>query len=136
MKKYVITIVFVGVLLMLAICSCGSEEEEVRLRDLDFTIVGADEQPDTLKQVIDEKGEEPYQVTLVNGDGLYLAVGYGKQASGGYSIQVEELYETEKSICVDTTLMGPADEQYAGTPTCPYIVIKTENIEDKPVTFK
>ena len=118
------------------LCACNSKEVSDKLRDLEYTVVGVDEQPQALKQVIEEKGVEPYQISFCNGDGLYIAVGYGQQESGGYSITVDELYESEDSICVDTTLLGPEGEQVKTMPTCPYIVIKTENIENKQIEFK
>lgn len=37
----------------------------------------------------------------------------------------------------DTTLIGPGKaENVTNTPTQPYIVVKTENIEDKAIEFK
>ena len=53
---------------------------------------------------------------------------YIEQPSGGYSISVNEFYETEESLFIDTTLIGPGKaENVTNTPTRPYIVIKTEN---------
>ena len=68
---------------------------------------------------------------------MYIAIGYGEQPSGGYSISVNEFYETEESLFIDTTLIGPGKaENVTNTPTRPYIVIKTENIENKKIEFK
>jgi len=54
----------------------------------------------------------------------------------GYSIEVEECFETENMICVKTNLMGPSKEEEAfEQETYPYIVIKTEYSE-KSVVFQ
>lgn len=124
--------------LALAFTGCEMKEETGdKLRDLDFTVVGENEQPDALKSIIAEKSGSAFQISYTIGEELYIAVGYGEQPSGGYSITVNEFYETPDSIFVDTTLIGPNSAQnVTDTPTTPYIVIKTENIDDKPIEFK
>ena len=118
-------------------CSFGGGEDTGKIRDLEFTVVGEEEQPDALKDVIEEKKTKPFQVSYTLGEDMYIAVGYGEQPTGGYSICVNELYETEDSIVMDTTLNGPQQgEQTIDSLTYPYIVVKTENIEDKNIEFK
>lgn len=124
----------------LALVLTGCEAQETvgdKLKDLDFTVIGENEQPDALKSIIAEKSKSAFQISYTIGDELYIAIGYGEQSSGGYSITVNEFYETADVIFVDTTLIGPSSAQnVTDNPTSPYIVIKTENIEDKPITFK
>ena len=67
---------------------------------------------------------------------LYICVGYGEQATGGYSITVKELYLTDNAIYVDTNLKGPSPEELQNpVKSYPYIVLKTENM-DKTVVFE
>lgn len=117
--------------------ACGKKEESVdKIRDLDFTVLGADEQPEELKEIIAEKQKEPFQISYTLGSDLYIAIGYGEQKSGGYSITVDEFYEGETTLSIDTTLIGPKNaESVTNTVTYPYIVIKTENIDDKLIEF-
>ena len=92
--------------------------------------------PEELEEMIEEKGEEPFKLTYADDGTLYIAVGYGKQPTSGYSIKVTELYETENAIYIHTNLIGPAkDEKILERATYPYIVIKTEFI-DKNVVFE
>jgi len=121
----------------LCLYGCAMEENtEAKLRDLEFTVVAEEEQPDALLEVIEQKKTSPFQISYTLGEDLYLAVGYGEQQTGGYSIMVDSLYETENNIVMDTTLIGPApDEQVVQSLTYPYIVIKTELI-DKDVDFR
>ena len=50
---------------------------------------------------------------------------------------MNELFETENTIVIDTTLIGPqTSEQAAQVASYPYVVIKTEGIADKTVEFR
>lgn len=124
-------------LVTMSICGCAAEDNtEAKLRDLEFTVVAEEEQPEALVEVIEQKKTSPFQISYTLGEDLYLAIGYGEQQTGGYSISVDELYETESSIVINTTLLGPsADEQVVQSITYPYIVIKTELL-DKDVDFR
>lgn len=134
-KNLILTITMV--IFMLALTGCEMEgEAEDKLRDLDFTVVGENEQPDALKDIIAEKRASAFQISYTIGEELYIAIGYGEQPSGGYSITVNAFYETPDSLYIDTTLIGPGSaENVTDTVTTPYIVIKTENIADKPIEF-
>ena len=125
--------------MMLSVCVCGCTmdgEDEAKLRDLEFTVVAKEEQPDALLEVIEEKKTSPFQISYTLGEDLFLAIGFGEQQTGGYSISVDALYETENNIVVDTTLIGPgSEEKMIDSITYPYVVIKTELI-DKNVDFR
>ena len=134
MTAYTITCV----ILMLSALGCAMENTaEDRLKDIEFTVVGDDQQPEALKDIIAEKSADPFQISYTLGGEMYIAIGYGEQPSGGYSISVNDFYETEDSMVIDTTLIGPGKaENVTSTPTRPYIVVKTENIADKMIEFK
>lgn len=123
------------VLLMLTGCTMlGSER--IKLQDLDFTILGEEKLPEELKEIIEERKAEPFHLTYSDGDYLYICVGYGEQATGGYSIAVNELYLTDSAICADTELLGPeTPEKNQPVPSYPYIVIKTDYL-DQTVMFE
>lgn len=135
--RAIATVIFLSAAMMLLLTGCGADEAGDKLKDLEFTVVGENDQPDALKSIIAEKSKVAFQISYTIGEDLYIAIGYGEQPSGGYSISVNEFYETEKAIFVDTTLIGPSTAQnVTDTPTTPYVVIKTKNIEDKPIEFK
>lgn len=127
-----------AVILTLGMFGCGTADtEEDKIKDIEFTVVGEDQQPDSLKDIIAEKSTDPFQISYTLGEELYIAVGYGQQPSGGYSICVNAFYETQDALIIDTTLIGPGKaENVTNTPTRPYIVVKTENIADKTIEFK
>ena len=98
-----------------------------KLRDIDFTVVPEEHVPDELQSIIEDKKQEPFLVSYGDKENLYIAVGYGKQATGGYSIQVEELYETPNAIWIDTEFIGPSKtEDVSQRVSYPYIVVQME----------
>jgi len=116
--------------------ACKKKDEIKKIRDLDFTVVEDADLPGELKELIEEKKAEPFKISYSNKDNLYIAVGYGKQNSGGYSISVEELYLTNNAIYIDTNLIGPSsDDVVSQGVTYPYVVVKLEYI-DKRVVFE
>ena len=134
-KKAVALLLCLGVLCGLCGCSLMSTEE-VKLRDLDFTILGEELVPAELAVMIEERKGEVFKMTYSDNENLYICVGYGRQETGGYSITVDELYLTEEAVHVQTTLLGPdVSEMGKKTPSFPYIVIKTEYL-DLPVICK
>lgn len=106
-----------------------------KIKDLECTIITEDNLPEELFNMIEQKKSDAFKVTFEDKGFLYICVGYGTQETGGYSITVNDLYETANAIYVDTNLIGPSPEE-KGKPVAsyPYIVIKTEFI-DKPVVF-
>ena len=97
-----------AVLGALLLTGCGLlSKENVKLRDLDFTVLSEEKIPEELKTVIAEKGTEPFQLTYSDNQNLYISIGYGEQKTGGYSIAVDALYLTDDAIHVSTSLLGP-----------------------------
>lgn len=122
---------------VLGLAACKTEDTDVKkLKDLEFTVVEDADLPGELKEIIDEKKENPFKLSYSNKDNLYIVVGYGKQNSGGYSISVEQLYLTSNAIYIDTNLIGPSkDDLVTQGVTYPYIVVKLEFL-DKSVVFE
>lgn len=133
MKRWRIPIVLIA--LVVVFSGCGLlNMEKVKLRDLEFVIVSDELIPAELKTIIDERKQEEFKLTFADADALYICVGYGQQKTGGFSITVDELYLTEKAIYAETTLLGPdGSEKVSKAPSYPYIVIKTEALDETVV---
>lgn len=125
------------VFIVRALSGCSVEKEaQDKVRDLEFTVVGEADLPQELSNLVAEKKAAPFKLTYSNDQGLFITVGYGEQATGGYSICVNELYLTDNSIVIDTELKGPEKGEDAGTEkSYPYIVVRTEYLEN-PVIFQ
>lgn len=135
MKKIISGLAVVFLLLGLTGCTILSSER-VKLKDLDFTVLGQEKIPGELMSIIEEKKGEPFQITFHDKDFLYICIGYGKQETGGYSIAVNELCLTDTAVCVNTSLLGPKpEEQNQPQVSFPFIVLKTEFL-DLPVVFE
>lgn len=134
-KKMMAIVLVVGVLL--ALCGCKMiNEERVKLKDLGFSVLSEEVIPEELKAIIDERKWEEFQLTYSDASYLYIVIGYGQQSTGGYSIAVNDLYLTEEAIYVNTTLLGPKEDNPKNqVPSSPFIVLKTDFI-DKPVVFE
>ena len=114
-------------------CGLGKKQEE--RTNLEFTVVDEERLPEELARLVGEKKSGAFKLTYADGGYLYLCIGYGKQETGGYSISVNDLYETANAIYLDTSLIGPKEaDGKNGSPSYPYLVIKTPFM-DKTVVF-
>ena len=123
------------ILIFLSGCSMQTNQTE-KLQDLEYTIVEEADLPEELRTILEEKKKESFKLTYEAEDSLYLCVGYGEQATGGYSISVNELYLSENAIYFDTNLIRPEpSEPAAKAASYPYLAVKTAYL-DKPVVFQ
>ena len=105
-----------------------------RGRDWEYTVVPTADCPQELMKEIESKKINAFQMTYDDGEYTYLAVGYGEQEKGGFSIQVLGLYEKGETICLETSLNGPEeDEVVSDKPSYPYLVIKIEKTEKQVI---
>lgn len=137
-KKLLYIVAVTGIIIFTA-AGCGKSGEKTdKVKDLDFTVVSEDNVPEELKAVLEEKKVQEFKVTYQDKGFIYICIGYGEQQTGGYSIRVNQLYLTDNAIYADTTLLGPdpesQEELKRSSPSYPYIVLKTENL-DKSVVF-
>lgn len=104
-KQYVLaSILFAAAMLL---CGCGiKKQEEGKGEKVEYTVVSELEIPEELKKMIEEKKPKPFQMSFASENTLYLAVGYGEQPTGGYSIVVERLEETPEVLYFETNFMG------------------------------
>ena len=129
------------ILMMGILTGCSMlSEEKIKLRDLDFTVLSEETIPEELRKLMEEKRAEaptaPFNLTYSDDENLYICIGYGEQATGGYSIAVNELYLTDNAIYVNTSLLGPSpSEKNSGKTSFPCIVIRTEKL-DQTVIFE
>ncbi|MBP3338578.1 MAG: protease complex subunit PrcB family protein [Lachnospiraceae bacterium] len=133
-KTLILTVVMIFVM---SLTGCKDTKiEEKKIKDLDYTVLGENEIPMELKQIIEENKHNVAKTTYVDMGELYIIICYGDQPTTGYSIEVNELYETKNTIAIKTTLKGPSkSEEVLNMITSPYIVVKLENME-KTVVYK
>ena len=136
---------FFSLILFAVICTstlafCGCEKKVSSLKEegkeCDYTVVATRDCPEEFLSHLEEKKINPFQITYQDGSYLYIAVGYGEQKTGGYSIVIKGLLEKSDKLCIETELRGPGkDETVKQKPSYPYVIIKTEN-SSKEVIFE
>lgn len=119
------------ILIITAIVGCSKKETDSdKMKDIEFTVVDDINIPDELKSIIDGKKTDAFQMTFTAGESMYLAIGYGEQKTGGFSIKVDGLYMAKDGIHIITNLLGPdKEEKVSKKASYPYIVVKIKTIE-------
>lgn len=135
-KRRTPTGLFCFLFLTVLLAGCRNDRlDEKKVRDVEYTVTSEDRLPEELKVLIDGKKQQPFKMTYQDGDYLYICQGFGTQPTGGYSIQVGEVYQTSNAIYFSAILVGPSvSEQSVEKETMPYIVVKTE-YQDMTVVF-
>lgn len=130
-----ITILYVLLLCVLLFCGCSVKKvEKEKIRDLEYTVLEDKEIPEILKNEIDTKKADDFKLSYREGEALYIVRGFGMQETGGYSIQMRELYLSDNAIFFGADLIGPgSDDVIEKTVSYPYIVVKTERLEENVV---
>ncbi|HJB15439.1 MAG TPA: protease complex subunit PrcB family protein [Candidatus Blautia excrementipullorum] len=134
MKKAALLFWIAAVFLMLSGCRAIRIEEAERT-PLKYTVVDSSRIPEEAASLIEEKKAAEFQMIYQSGEDMYLIKGYGRQMSGGYSIQVTDLSLSSTAIFFSTKLIGPSKDSQSGEPSYPYIAVKTEYREE-PVQFQ
>ncbi|MCD7715580.1 MAG: protease complex subunit PrcB family protein [Lachnospiraceae bacterium] len=133
LHRSAVIFVLSGILLFPAGCQNQEDSEKT---EVEYTVAAAEEIPDELAAVIEENRESEMWLTWMDGDEMYLIRGYGKQATGGYSIAVAECTEDEETLWFDTRLIGPQKEDTASAePSYPWLAVKI-TATDKEVVIE
>lgn len=129
---------FLSMIALLAISIVGCsviQKKKEEGTSVDYTVVKKADYPNEITDMIEEKKQEKFQMSYQSEGELYLIRGYGIQSTGGYSIQVEYVTETEGELHMKTALVGPENiEQSQNAISCPVIVVKME-YRDKKIIF-
>ena len=144
MRKYTVYAAKALILLVIVIAcgfvfwACSSDSRPEKTGDISYTVVPENEVPEELLKLIDERRETEFRLSFSEGENLYLVVGYGRQETGGYSIQIKDLYLAGDVIYLDTELLGPLPEETADTKdstAAPWLEVKMQQM-DKTIYFE
>lgn len=133
-RKWFVRLLCAGI--MLLGCGCSVEKTDGnKVKELEFTIAEEENVPKELIEEIEVRKEHEFKLSYEDGSKLYIVRGYGKKATGGYSIAVNDVYLSKNAVCFLSTLIGPAENEHvAQTETYPYIIIRLEK-QGKNVVF-
>ena len=102
----------------------GVEYKQMDVRDV----------PEDLQKEIEERKEEPFQITYRDMEYLYIAEGYGEKEESGYCIEIAECAQTEDAVYIEAILHGPGGEGSVCETKFPFYVVRLGYTE-KPVVF-
>jgi hypothetical protein len=112
------------------LCSCNSIHRETKGKEYSFAVVSTKDIPEEFLRQINDQKHNPFQMSFLDENYLYVAVGYGEQNTGGYSIQVDSISEDGEKIRFVSHLIGPKEEENVRKKASyPYIVIKMEKMD-------
>lgn len=115
---------------------CQKNNAPEKTDSIDFTVVSGTDIPQDLQKMLDSRQEKTFELSYSDQEWLYIAKGYGKQPTDGYSVIVNDFYRADSELVFDTELFGPkSGEPVSDTPSYPYIVIKTE-YRSEPIIFQ
>lgn len=136
MRKRTVGIILVCCFVIQMLVGCEKKEvSSERGKEWDYTVVAVRDCPEDFMKELEEKKINAFQMTYMDGEYLYAAMGYGEQPTGGFSIAVHGLYEVGEKLCMETELRGPGkDEVVKEKASYPFVIIKTEKT-DKEVVF-
>ena len=121
--------------MLLASCRITDVSEGER-KELSYAIVKPGDFPPEIDQILRKKKESAFQMAYESGDDLYILRGYGKQKSGGFSIQIEEVSKSENYPLGVYKDRSAAKEEQKGAASCPYVVLKTKAAAGISVVFE
>lgn len=130
--RHVILSLKICMILAVVLAGCGKgRTEEKKIRDISYEVVAEQDIKGTMKALIEERKTLPFHMTYRDGDDFYVGIGYGEKETGGYSILVDAVYQTNLGIRVETSIEGPEKSSHEKQiPSYPYIVIRMENQKD------
>lgn len=127
----VVLVVLVGACAMMKVTKIDKE----RVGDVEYKLLLEEEIPAEIFEEIEMYKQKKVQCSYICSDKLYIVVAYGVQDTSGYTVEVNELYESSNAIFVKTTLMGPKSKKDAvNEQSYPYVVLKL-SLSDKKVVF-
>lgn len=134
-KKILLCISFLLVIVGTILFFKVTKIDKKRVSDIEYKILLEEEIPEEIFEEIETYKDKNMQCSYICSDKLYIVVCYGMQNVSGYTVEVNDLYESSNAIFVKTTLKGPASLKDAKEEcSYPYVVIKLP-ISEKKVVF-
>ena len=129
----------VVLLLLMMVISCGEKQKPKRtyesMQDAVYEIVSGSDVPHKVNEKIFKERDKGFGFSYRDNEGMYSAFGFGRQNTGGFSIQLAAVKENEDEILIEAKLIAPAPEEVVSTsPSYPYMILKMDNTE-KNVEF-
>ena len=118
-------------------CGCIRKKPEITgEKSAAFQLMSERENPEELKEWMEQEKAHPFMLTYAVEQDIYAARSYGPQNKTGYQIKVDAVLEGEKTVRIQTSLLGPEKgEKTKDVVTYPYVVVKLKKTE-KEILFE
>ena len=134
-RRIVVIGVWVVILVGLVVCIKFEAMDKKRIKDISYEVVPPENIPGEIMGELQGFGEGVCRCSYICSDSLYIVVYYGEQATDGYTVEINDLYESSNAIFVETTLKGPVSyKDVKEIETYPYVVLKVK-LSEKKVVF-
>lgn len=93
-------------------CGCIRKKPEITgEKSAAFQLMSEREIPEELKEWMEQEKAHPFMLTYGVEQDIYAARSYGPQNKTGYQIKVDAVLEGEKTVRIQTSLLGPEKER-------------------------
>lgn len=124
-KRIVLCPMVILLILCLSLLTSCDVKKEPKIVPIDYTVVAHEDIPKEFLDEIEKNRETQFDLTYSCEGMTYVAKGYGKQSSGGFSISVQKVELVDENVYFKTLLIGPKKgEAVNKLSTYPFIVIK------------
>ena len=127
-KMKFILAVCMSVLMLCIFSACTLFKEAEEGEKVDYDICDESMLPQELKDIINSKKEEAFNLTYSNNTYTYIVICAGTQNRSDVGVEIEELYKDDNAIYVDGVLkqIASAGDATANTVSFPYTVIRIQ----------
>ena len=114
-----------------------SKTSDEKIGDIKYEIIEDIDLPYDASLLFYEAMSENNRLTYSSNDTTYIMICYGIMPSSGYTINVDEFYETDSHLVLDTTLVGPKTrEELSEENSYPALILKVSPRLEKSIIFK
>ena len=105
-------------------------------KNAEFQLLSEREIPEELKIWMEQEKKHPFMLVYTENEDVYAARSYGPQNKTGYEVKVDAVSEGEKTVRIQTSLLGPEKgEKTKDIVTYPYVVVMLDETE-KEILFE
>lgn len=122
-------------------CSAGKKEnlpaaDYMSAPDVVYELVSGTQVPQKVYERIFHRQKERFGFTYEDENDQYIAFGFGRMPTGGYSIQVLAVKDTKDTIVVEAKIIAPEPgEVVRDQESYPYLILRVEG-NQKHVQFR
>lgn len=127
-KTKFILAVCMSVMMLCIFSACTLFKEAEEGEKVDYDICDESMLPQELKDIINSKKEEAFNLTYSNNTYTYIVICAGTQNRGDVGIEIEALYKDDNAIYVDGVLkqIASAGDATENTVYFPYTVLRIQ----------